>query len=163
MTTNQIYNIFHYCGIMLLDNKLIITSPDYLKEKTLSFMGKLGKNEFIEFPKIKYSYQKFERIKRKWNRNDIIFDNLEDNFWSEYCKIWNVNENDYQFMNIINYLMNINFLKQNSFFDNFEKYFGYTNTISNKNLDYKVHPLLLEDLENYIDFESRYLKLKSLG
>lgn len=172
MTANQIYNLFSYCGIMLLDNKLIMTSPDYFEEKTLAFLGKLGKDEFIEYPKIIYSYQKLQRTKhkrtKKWKlkilniKYDKMFDKFEEDFWPEYCKIWNVDKDNYKLMNIINYLLNINWTKMSSLFDNFDLYFGDSDTISNKDLDYNVHPILLKYLDKNIDFDSRYIKLKSL-
>ena len=56
MTIIQIKNMFIYTGIMLLDNQILMTSPDYFQEKSIKFFGKLGKSEFIQFPKIKYKY-----------------------------------------------------------------------------------------------------------
>ena len=171
MNKNQIYNLFSYAGIMLLDNKLIMTSPDYLEEKTLAFLGRLGKDEFIKYPEIKYKSQNFERTRRRLSNNKFIeekieynkiFDSFENDFWGEYCKIWSVDINNYKLMNIINFLLDSNITKTGSFFENFEKYFGDMSTISVEDLDYKAHLLILEYLDENIDFNSRYLKLRCL-
>ena len=36
MTKNQIYNLFCFVGVMTLDMDIMLTSPDYLDEKTIS-------------------------------------------------------------------------------------------------------------------------------
>ena len=41
MTNNQTHNIFYFLGIMINDNKIINTSPDYLIEKANAFFSKL--------------------------------------------------------------------------------------------------------------------------
>lgn len=171
MSKYQIYNLYSFIGIMLLDNKLIMTSPNYLEEKSLAFFGKLGKDEFIKYPEIKSKSQKFTRSRKRWVEPGIIdekieynsiFDFFEDSFWPEYCKIWGVDDNNYKLMNIINFLLSINITKPSSVFKNFEMFFGDTNTISDEYLDYKVHPILIEYLDENINFNDRYLKLKSL-
>ena len=103
MNNRQIYNLFSYAGMMILSNRLLSTSPEYIEEKTLLFIGKLGRNEFIKFPEILYSHY-----------HNSMLDLLEDNFWKEYCAIWNVNMNNYRLMNVINYLFSVNFDKQSS-------------------------------------------------
>ena len=158
MTSIQINNIFSYSTIMLIGNDLMLTSPNYLTEKTLCFFGKLGKDKFIEYPTILLTKRISSGDTRSTNSKLV-----EKNIWEEYCKTWGVDKNDYKLMNIINYLININFQKQNSFFNNFEKYIGNTKTISNKNLDYMVNPKLLEHIKKVNNFNTRYLKLKTLS
>lgn len=99
MNIQQIKNLYTYTAILLSDNKIIFSSPDYLKEKSLKFFGKLGKSEFINFPKIKYQSQ-VPKCNSFWDINfEVGFD-----FWEKYTKIWGVNQDDYELMNIINFL-----------------------------------------------------------
>ena len=151
MNNRQIYNLFSYAGMMLLSNELIMTSPDYLEEKTLLFIGKMGKDEFIKY-RLDCSNEKSGILHRYHTTSD---------FWNEYCNIWGVDKNNYRLMNVINYLFSVNFDKQSSFFDNFGIYFGSMDSISCEDLRYKVHFVLLEYLDDKIG-GSRYLKLKSL-
>ena len=39
MNKNQIYNLFCFVGVMKLDIDLMLTSPDYIDEKTTKFFG----------------------------------------------------------------------------------------------------------------------------
>jgi len=143
MTKNQAHNVFYYLGIMLNDNKIINTSPDYLIEKTISFFGKLGKDEYISKVINVYSSQ---------------INNSAD-FWLEYCRIWNIDNNKYEIYNIINFILNSMINDSNSVMKAFKKYIGEFDTISDSDLSYKLHPKLLSHINNSIDFNSRYLKL----
>lgn len=148
----KIQNLFIYAGIMILDerNTLINTSPEYLKEKTLLFFNKLGKDEFINLP---------NEIILWPNKNKFI--TYGPNFWEKYCDIWKISSNNYEIMNIINFLISI---KQNdtfnSVFENFDKYIGNIKDISDEDLSYAAHHNIIDYLNNVI-FNSRYLKLKS--
>ena len=168
MNNRQIYNLFSYAGMMLLSNELIMTSPDYLEEKTLLFIGKMGKDEFIKY-RLDCSNEKSGILHRYQYRLDCSNEksgilhryHTTSDFWNEYCNIWGVDKNNYRLMNVINYLFSVNFDKQSSFFDNFGIYFGSMDSISCEDLRYKVHFVLLEYLDDKIG-GSRYLKLKSL-
>lgn len=153
MNMQQIKNVYYYTSIMLIDNFIITTSPDYLTEKSLNFFGKLGKNEFIEYPKIKYSSQLSSILKN----ND---------FWELYCRIWSVDKNNYELMNSINFLLNIAPIpiesKESETFKLFEKFLGDIDSTSTENLSYMVHDKILEYFDEYVDFNSRYFKLKIL-
>jgi len=151
MNIKQISNIFYYTGIMLLDNKIITTSPDYLIEKSLKFFGKLGKPEFIEFPKISFDIQKSE-----------ITDNCD--FWKKYCEIWHTKSDDYELMNIINFLLNVFPIyvvnsKKSLTFKQFEKYIGDLNSISEYDLSGLAHFKILEFINKHTDFDNRHFKL----
>jgi len=127
MTKNQIHNLFYYLGIMLLDNKIISTSPDYLIEKSLSFFGNSGKNVFISDIKNKFFSQKLP-------------DNKYDGygFWFAYCKTWNVKQDDYEIMNILNFILSCNIKNHKNIIMNFEKYIGSVDVISDSDLSYKL-------------------------
>lgn len=144
MTKNQAYNVFYYLGIMLNDNKIINTSPDYLIEKTTSFFNKLGKDEFISNIKNKYRSQKID---------------YSDDFWSEYCSRWRINVDEYGILNILNFILSSDIRDSKSVMKNFKKYIGDFNIISDSNLSGKLHPILLSHMNHSIDFNSRYLKL----
>ena len=130
MNIRQIQNMFLYTGIMLLDNKIITSSPDYLTEKSLKFFGKLGKPEFINFPKIAH-------------KNQISDITTNCDFWQMYCKIWHVDSDDYELMNIINFLLSVYPVYVNSqkslTFRNFEKYIGDLDSISDYDLSSLAH------------------------
>jgi hypothetical protein len=147
MTKNQIENIFYYLGMMLINNKIISTSPDYLIEKSIIFFGVLGKNEFVSDIKNEYFSQRIDS---------------EDDFWSVYCKAWGVKQDNYEIMNIINFILSCNVEYPKSIFKNFEKYIGEINIISDLNLRFKLHPNLLVFIDNSVNFNDRYLKLISI-
>lgn len=136
-----------------MDNMIITTSPDYLEKKTLNFFGKLGKNEFIEYPKVKYRPQLAPILKG----ND---------FWKLYCGIWKVDKNNYELMNIISFLLNTAPIpiKSNEgyAFKLFQKFLGDIESTSTENLSYMVHDKILEYFDENIDFNTRYFKLKTL-
>jgi len=161
MTMNKIHNIYFFAGIMLLSNKIIATSPDYIIEKSLCFLGKLGKPEFIEFPKIKFSSQVVDKL-------------YFNNFWEKYCNTWHTDKDDYKLMNIINFLLNSNLIRTTSFnhmispvdnrsvYKQFEKYIGDIETVPDYDLKSNVHFKIVEYLTKYIDFNDRFFKLKML-
>ena len=153
MNKYQLKNIFIYTGIMLLDNNIIMSSPDYLKEKTLKFFGILGKPEFIDFPKIKFNNQKSETT------NGV-------DFWEKYCEIWKVKDDDFPLMNIINFLLNVYPIyvetQKNLTYNTFEKYIGELDCISKVDLSYMAHPKIVEFLDEHIDFNNRFFKLQIL-
>ena len=63
-TIIQLHNLVSFNAIMLLDNDLLTTSPDYFKEKSFRFFGFEAKNSFIEYPK----HKTFSEIYRTPNR-----------------------------------------------------------------------------------------------
>ena len=130
MNSRQIYNLFSFVCIMQTQSTIV--SPDYVEEKALVFLGKMGKDEFIRY----------------------------SDSWFNYCDIWGIDKNNYRLMNVFNYLYSINFRNQRSYFDNFEIYFGSFDSVSSEDLRYKVHFKILEQLDKVCD--SRYLKLKAL-
>lgn len=150
MKSQQIFNLFTYTGMLLIDNKILTTSPDYLREKTLRFFGTLGKPEFMHLPEPKWT------ILSDWPNTD---------FWTSYCIKWTVRNDDFELMNIINFLLNIFpvFVKsdKNLTFRKFERYIGDLNLISNENLSYMCHKKILNVVE--LNMNNRYLKLKILG
>jgi len=149
MKSQQIFNLFTYTGMMLIDNQILTTSPDYLREKTLRFFGTLGKSEYIDLPTPVYASQGI----------------LDRFFWTRYCDTWGVKKNDVELMNIINFLLNVPsiFIKydKNLTFRNFEKYIGDLDSISNENLSFMCHKKILEVVE--LTMNDRFLKLKALG
>lgn len=159
MKSQQIFNLFYYTVFMLIDNQIYTTSPDYLREKTLKFFGTLGKPEFIKFPKAKYTSQSIFKV--NYNFPD------DNNFWKLYCKTWSVKEDDFELMNIINFLLNVYPIyienHKSQTFSNFEKFIGNTELISVDDLSYMVHPVILKYLEENVDLNCRFLKLKALG
>lgn len=150
MTNQQANNIFYFLGIMLMDNKIINTSPDYLEEKSLSFFGKLGKKEFVSDIKNIYQSQK-------------ISVTINGDFWYEYCKRWGVDQNNNKIMNIINFILNSNITNQKNVIHNYVKYIGEIDTITNSDLSCKIHPNIQTYIDKNIDFNSRYFKLLSLN
>lgn len=157
----QLKNIFIYTGIMLIDNQIILSSPDYLKEKTLKFFGCLGKPEFIQFPKIKYNTQKL-------NIPLLIDPTIQPNinFWTAYCLIWNIKNDDYELMNIINFLLNIlppcPNMKPSITINSFQKYIGNIESITTTDLSYMAHAKLREYFVENIKLNDRYCKLRIL-
>lgn len=160
MISNQIYNFFYYGAIMSLETKLVNISPDYIKEKTLLFFNKLGKNEFIKYP---------------GSNND---------FWVAYTDIWNIEQDDYELMNIINFILSFKEIIVSVFPDNypmldtgemkhhkifplifnsFEKYIGHIEEINKSDLSWAIHVNLLKYIKKYIDFNDRYFKLLCLN
>lgn len=151
MISNQIYNFFFYGAIMSLGlsgvrNKLKYTSPDYIKEKTLLFFNKLGKNELIKYP----------------------------DFWNEYTDIWYINETDYELMNIINFILSFDEImwtlsideknkQMSKIFNRFEKYIGDIEKINTSDLSYAIHYNLLKFVKKNINFDDRYIKLLCLN
>lgn len=131
MTAIQIHNIFIYLGILIVDGEITSKSPDYIEEKSLRFFDRLGKNEFIKKP----------------------------HNWDKYCERWNVDSNDFELMNIINFL---NDVKIRNVFDEFEKYIGDFEIINKNDLSYIGHFKIVEFINNSIDFNSRFFKLKIL-
>ena len=148
---------------MLIDNQIFTTSPDYLREKSLKFFGTLGKSGFIKFPKAKYTSQSIFKVNYRYSDDDI--------FWKLYCKTWKVKEDDFELMNIINFLLNVSpvyndnkkNLQKNIIFSNFEKFIGDIEIINENDLSYMVHPVILKFLKDNMDFNCRFLKLKVLG
>ena len=142
-------NLFTYTGMMLIDNQILTTSPDYLREKTLRFFGTLGKLEYIDVPTPVYTSQGI----------------LDRYFWPRYCDTWGVKKDDVELMNIINFLLNVPsiFTKddKNITFRNFEKYIGNLNSISDEDLSFMCHRKILELVKN--NMNDRVLKLKALG
>lgn len=132
MKINQIHNIFIYIGILIMDNDIMTKSPDYIEEKSLCFFGSLGKNEYIKTP---------EKI------------------WKKYCKTWRVDSNNYELMNIINFLYDVT---DRNVFSNFEKYIGDFEKIYENDLSHKAHFKLVTHINKIIDFDNRFFKLKIL-
>jgi len=159
MNTTQLQNIFTYTGIMLLDNNLAMTSPEYFEEKSMKFFGKLGKSEFIQFPKLKYKYKTDENFLKN-------YDGFHENFWLEYCKLWNIKSDNYELMNNLNFLLNVfpphREMKTNITINNFEKYIGNIESVTNVELSYMVHPVLMEYIINNLNLNDRYCKLRML-
>jgi len=147
MTNNQTHNIFYFLGIMINDNKIINTSPDYLIEKANAFFSKLGKDEFISNIKNIYRSQKLD---------------YTTEFWLSYCQIWHIDKNNFELLNIINFILNSNITDTKNVIQNFKKYIGDINIIPDLDLSFKLHPTLLIHINKSIDFDSRYLKLLSL-
>jgi len=150
----QIKNVYYYTCIMLMDNMIITTSPDYLTEKSLKFFGKLGKNEFIEYPKIKYQSQLSSIVKPSTD------------FWKIYCRIWNIKSDDFKVMNMINFLLNVTPIfiekRESQTFNEFEKFIGNIESTSKEDLSYMVNAKLLEYFDEHVDFNTRFFKLKTL-
>lgn len=158
MKSQQIFNLFTYTGMMLIDNQILTTSPDYLREKTLRFFGTLGKSEYIDLPTPVYASQGI----------------LDRFFWTRYCDTWGVKKNDVELMNIINFLLNSNLIRTTSFnhmispvdnrsvYKQFEKYIGDIETVPDYDLKSNVHFKIVEYLTKYIDFNDRFFKLKML-
>jgi hypothetical protein len=136
-------------AIMLLDNKLLMTSPDYFEEKALRFFGKLGKKEFIEFSKPKYD---------RWN--------VDDNFWKKYRKQWKVDDNDFEIINIINFLLNVrppfDDKNKSDMLKYFEKFIGDIETVPENDLSCYAHFKIREYIDKHINFNDRFFKLKIL-
>lgn len=147
MTKNQFYNIYYFQYIMLTNYNILHISPDYLKEKSLLFLGKLGKNEFIKTP----------------DANHMHPTQKQKNFWKKYCKLWNIEDDQYDTMNIFNFLTNASNNPKKSL-NNFEKYFGKINEIPNLELKHFIHKNLLNYIDNvfFDDKYSRFFKLKIL-
>lgn len=151
MTKNNIHNIFYFLSIFSgIDNKLINTSPDYLIEKSLSFFNNLGKNVFIsDIKSIPFSQRK--------NNNKII-----DDFWFTYCRTWNVNQEDYKIMNIINFIFNSDIVNSTKTMKSFDKYIDVININTDTDLSFKIHPNLIKYINKNADLNSRYLKLRMI-
>ena len=135
----QIHNMFIYLGIMLIDNKLQSMSPDYIKEKTLKFFGRLGKSEFVRIP-----------IK---NRN---FD------FELYCNTWKINRDDFELINIINFINDTVTLEKKKVFYNFRKYIGETDCILSKDLSHLAHTNISKYIDELVNFNDRFCKLHEL-
>jgi len=172
MTINQLYNIFTFTGIMLLDvdTKLLTLtiSPDYIVEKSQRLLGMLGKKEFIQYPVMN------PILKSDQNIADGV------DFWSDYSEKWKVNNENYELMNIFNFLFSIcppHKVPQNNYYapdakyfkpqrtlDFFEKFVGSLEDIPNDELlRRQAHFLIQEHIKDYIDYSckvDRYLKLK---
>lgn len=134
MTKNQIYNLYIFIVIMLQDKGLIVNiSPEYLEKKSLLFLNMLGKNMFIQEPEI----------------------------WKEYCGLWKIEEDDYEIMNIINFLFNIP-ANQKKLLNIFEMYIGNTKKISKLELKHFAHKKLIEWIDDKGFIETRFMKLKIL-
>jgi hypothetical protein len=153
MKITQIRNIYMFMGIMLLDNKLLSTSPDYFEEKAKCFFGKLGKNEFVEFSKPKY-----------FNATDDNFH--KSNFWKVYRERWKIDDNDFELINIINFLLNVRPPFDNKgksdMFKYFEKFIGNIETIPYYDNSGHAHFKIAEYINKHIDFNDRLFKLKIL-
>ena len=159
MTITQLQNIFTFTGIMLIDNDIPMTSPDYFEEKSKKFFGKLGKSEFIHFPEIKYNYHTGKKFLENYNK-------FQENFWTEYCKLWRVKPENYELMNTINFLLNVlpphKKMKPSITINSFEKYIGNIETITNKDLSCMAHVTLREYFVKNVDLNDRYCKLRIL-
>ena len=178
MTATQIKNIFIYTGIMLLDNQVLLTSPDYLKEKTIKFFGTLGKSEFIKTPVIKFKFQKLAVVRLGKLSSTASFENKSEvqenhpvttegnDFWTNYCKIWSVKNDDYELMNIINFLLTIlppfAVYKKHITLNSFEKYISNIESVEKSDLSYMAHPHLREYFTKNLDLNDRYCKLRIL-
>lgn len=141
MTKTQIYNLHIFSYMFVIDNNIHTTSPDYIKEKSIRFFGQLGKNNIIEF---------------KNKRDKKIY--ME--YWEIYCESWGTKPDDYQLLNMILFLLYNR--KKKNIIKNFEKYVGATDIIANLDLKYMAHPKLLTYIDNTINLNSRYFKLKTL-
>lgn len=161
MTIIQIHNVFTYMGIILLDgnNKLISISPDYIKEKASCLLGQLGKNEFVEYPIVKYDKHQYHHDRLKDTKK----------FWKTYSKIWHIDDDDFELMNLINFLLNVR--PPYDKYDNknkgdvlkyFEKYIGDIEYVPVYDLSCKAHFKISEYLNKHIDFNDRFFKLKIL-
>ena len=136
MNRHQINNIFYYLGIMKYDSKILNISPDYLIEKSSVFFNSLGNDYFVE-------------------------NNLTENIWIDYCKLWGVNKKNYAILNIINFILMSNLTNSQNVIKNYKMYIGNIENINDCDLHYKVHPILLGHI-NYAISNDRYLKLLSL-
>jgi hypothetical protein len=130
------------------NNKILLTSPDYIIDKSQVLLGMVGKTEFIQYPK----------------------------YWQDYCDTWHTEHENYELMNIINFLSNIyppyipneddekKELHPKITFNNFEKFIGLVDNIQNNNMIHLAHFIIREQVELYINDNcySRYLKLKSI-
>lgn len=135
MNRHQINNIFYFLGIMKYGGKLLTISPDYLSEKSLAFFGNLGSSNCI--PNI-----------------------LTLSVWKSYCKTWKIKEDEYEILNIINFIAMSNFSNPKNVIKNYIQYMGNTEDINNYDVSSKVHPNILEHV-NIIISNNRYLKLLS--
>ena len=159
MTIIQLQNIFTFTGIMLIDNDITMTSPDYFEEKSKKFFGKLGKNEFIHFPRIKYNYHTGKKFLENYNK-------FQEDFWIEYCKLWKVKSDNYELMNIINFLLNVlpphKKMKTSITINSFDKYIGNIESITNRDLSCMAHAKLREYFAESQILNDRYCKLRIL-
>lgn len=137
MNKYQLKNLFYFLSIMKYDNILLSTSPDYLSEKSLSFFNKLGNKNFV--PNIR-----------------------NEKFWIAYCKFWNIEENNYEILNIINFISMSYLSNSKNVIKNFKIFIGDVKYISDYDLSYKVHKKILDHINNIIS-NDRYLKLLSLN
>lgn len=134
MTKNQLYNLHTYLAIISVFNDMSKTSPDYIREKTNVFLGQLGKNQFIIEPKI---------------------------FWEQYCLQWNVKKYDYELLNIFNFVL-FSPHRKNKLFYFFDKYMVDINKIPDYNLKHLTHKKIQDYIDNDININSRFNKLKTL-
>jgi len=149
MTKNQIYNIFYFLAIFKECDKIINTSPGYLIEKSSSFFNNIKKYFIDDIKNIKFN-----------QKVDNKYDGL--GFWFEYCKTWNIDQDEFEILNILNFILNSNITDPKSVIKNFEKYIGDINTIPDLDLSYKLHPLLLNRVNKIVGVNSRYIKLRIL-
>ena len=141
MTKTQLYNLHIFQNIFLFNTSNIISSsPDYIKEKSIIFFGRLGKDYFIDF---------------KNNKHSKVY----LRYWDLYCETWRINKIDYQILNIILFII---YNKENNIIKNFEKYIGNINIISNLDLKYTTNINTINYINNNIDYNNRYFKLKTL-
>jgi len=95
-----------------------------------------------------------------------IYDKYHENFWLEYCKLWKVKYNNYELMNIINFLLNIlpphKGMKSNITIHSFEKYIGEIDSVTDIDLSYMAHPILREYFIENINLNDRYCKLRMI-
>jgi len=126
---NKLYNLYTFLFIMVLDNDIFKTSPDYYREKCANILGiSGGKKEFVKYP---------ER-------------------WDEYSKLWKVDHEDYELMNIINFLLYVYnsgryILNPKSAINAYKNYIGGVNKIpTSEYIRKQAHAVIQEALDEAI-------------
>ena len=62
---NKLYNLYTFLFIMVLDNDIFKTSPDYYREKCANILGiSGGKKEFVKYPERWDEYSKLWKVGR---------------------------------------------------------------------------------------------------
>jgi len=117
------------------------TSPDYIEEKSVNFFGQLGRSGIVEF--LSKKHEKFYM-----------------GYWFMYCERWGVQYDNFELLNVILFI--IYDRNKENIIKLFEKYIGNTDIITNLDKKCLAHIKVLNYIDNTIDFNSRYFKLKTL-
>jgi len=136
MNRNKIINIIYFFGIMKNNQKILNVSPDYIIEKSMIFFNNLGNKSYI-------TNIRTQKI------------------WKSYCKRWKVEEDNYEILNIINFIEMSNFSNLKGVIANFKMFMFDFDSVSDDDLSYKIHPILRNSLNRSIS-NNRYLKLFAL-